>query len=127
MPYTDVHSGYGFAIGNVAAFDMSNPDAVVSPGGVGFDINCGVRLIRTNLTLKDVEDKKEKLAQALFDHIPVGVGSTGIIPTTKDDLEDALGMGMDWSLREGYSWAEDKEHWCVALRSCAPVVIEQPR
>ena len=108
-----MHSGYGFAIGNVAAFDMSDPEAVVSPGGVGFDINCGVRLIRTNLTVKDVEDKKEKLAQALFDHIPVGVGSTGIIPTTKDDLEEALGMGMDWSLREGYSWAEDKEHWCA--------------
>ena len=48
----DVHSGYGFAIGNVAAFDMSNPEAVVSPGGVGFDINCGVRLIRTNLVRK---------------------------------------------------------------------------
>ena len=106
----DVHSGYGFAIGNVAAFDMSDPEAIVSPGGVGFDINCGVRLIRTNLTLKDVEPLKEKLAQALFDHIPVGVGSTGIIPTTREDLEDALGMGMDWSLREGYSWAEDKEH-----------------
>ncbi len=59
----DVHSGYGFAIGNVAAFDMADPQAVVSPGGVGFDINCGVRLIRTNLTEKDVEGVKEQLAQ----------------------------------------------------------------
>eukprot|EP01025_Chloroclados_australasicus_P046696 TRINITY_DN5153_c0_g2_i2.p1 TRINITY_DN5153_c0_g2~~TRINITY_DN5153_c0_g2_i2.p1 ORF type:complete len:527 (+),score=62.11 TRINITY_DN5153_c0_g2_i2:58-1581(+) len=106
----DVHSGYGFAIGNVAAFDMSNPKAVVSPGGVGFDINCGVRLIRTNLMEKDILDKKEVMAQALFDHIPVGVGSQGIIPTNAKDLEAALEMGMDWSLREGYSWAEDKEH-----------------
>jgi tRNA-splicing ligase RtcB len=106
----DVHSGYGFAIGNVAAFDMSNPEAIVSPGGVGFDINCGVRLIRTNLTYKDVEDVKEVLAQSLFDHIPVGVGSQGIIPTTPEALEAALEMGMDWSLREGYAWAEDKEH-----------------
>eukprot|EP00879_Flechtneria_rotunda_P008297 GHRR01008691.1.p1 GENE.GHRR01008691.1~~GHRR01008691.1.p1 ORF type:complete len:507 (+),score=180.67 GHRR01008691.1:555-2075(+) len=106
----DVHSGYGFAIGNVAAFDMANPEAVVSPGGVGFDINCGVRLIRTNLTLADVEPVKEQLAQSLFDHIPVGVGSQGIIPTSAADLEAALEMGMDWSLREGYSWAEDKEH-----------------
>lgn len=57
----DVHSGYGFAIGNVAAFDMDNPDAIVSPGGVGFDINCGVRLIRTNLTEKDVQPVKVKL------------------------------------------------------------------
>eukprot|EP00397_Hematodinium_sp_SG-2012_P035158 GEMP01037790.1.p1 GENE.GEMP01037790.1~~GEMP01037790.1.p1 ORF type:complete len:508 (+),score=118.94 GEMP01037790.1:101-1624(+) len=106
----DVHSGYGFAIGNVAAFDMSNPKAIVSPGGVGFDINCGVRLLRTNLMEKDLVGVKEKLTQSLFDHIPVGVGSQGIIPTKEQDLEDALQLGMDWSLREGYSWAEDKEH-----------------
>lgn len=106
----DVHAGYGFAIGNVAAFDMSNPEAVVSPGGVGFDINCGVRLIRTNLTLEDIEPVQEKLTQSLFDHIPVGVGSKGVIPTKSSDLIEALEMGMDWSLREGYSWAEDKEH-----------------
>lgn len=100
----DVHSGYGFAIGNMAAFDMSDPDAVVSPGtspfsdpwlhhrtsltslligrpgGVGFDINCGVRLLRTNLDEGDVQPVKEQLAQSLFDHIPVGVGSKGVIP-----------------------------------------------
>eukprot|EP00887_Chlorella_sp_A99_P001451 scaffold8.g1451.t1 len=134
MAMPDVHSGYGFSIGNVAAFDMADPTAVVSPGGVGFDINCGVRLLRTNLTEADVAPLREQLAQALFDHIPVGVGSQGIIPTTARDLEEALEMGMDWSLREvgglargrggragmgvlrsgtasaGYSWAEDKEH-----------------
>ncbi|XP_066030070.1 RNA-splicing ligase RtcB homolog [Pocillopora verrucosa] len=76
----DVHSGYGFAIGNMAAFDMSLPEAVVSPG------------------------------KSLFDHIPVGVGSKGVIPMGAKDLEEALSMGMDWSLREGYAWAEDKEH-----------------
>ena len=70
----DVHSGYGFAIGNVAAFDMADPNAVVSTGGVGFDINCGVRVVRTNLNERDVTDIKERLAQSLFDHIPVGVG-----------------------------------------------------
>jgi tRNA-splicing ligase RtcB len=85
----DVHSGYGFAIGNTAAFDMDDPAAVVSPGGVGFDINCGVRLVRTNLTEADVAPVKETLAQALFDHIPVGVGSTGVVPMTAADL-DAL-------------------------------------
>ncbi|EDO48160.1 predicted protein [Nematostella vectensis] len=106
----DVHSGYGFAIGNMAAFDMSLPEAVVSPGGVGFDINCGVRLLRTNLEEKDVQPVKERLAQSLFDHIPVGVGSKGVIPMGAKDLEDALEMGVDWSLREGYAWAEDKEH-----------------
>ena len=71
----DIHSGYGFAIGNMAAFDCADPKAVVSPGGVGFDINCGVRLLRTNLHEKDVQPVKEQLTQSLFDHIPVGVGS----------------------------------------------------
>uniref|UniRef100_T1IMQ9 RNA-splicing ligase RtcB homolog n=1 Tax=Strigamia maritima TaxID=126957 RepID=T1IMQ9_STRMM len=106
----DVHSGYGFAIGNMAAFDMDDPTAVVSPGGVGFDINCGVRLLRTNLSEKDVLPIKEQLAQSLFDHIPVGVGSKGVIPMTALEMEEALEMGVDWSLREGYAWAEDKEH-----------------
>eukprot|EP01035_Chromulina_nebulosa_P029020 gene29020-38400_t len=106
----DLHSGYGFAIGNVAAFDMANPESIVSPGGVGFDINCGVRLLRTNLTEREVGPVREQLAQALFDHIPVGVGSKGVIPTTAADLNAALEMGIDWSLREGYAWAEDKEH-----------------
>lgn len=110
MGMPDLHSGYGFAIGNVAAFDMSDPEAVVSPGGVGFDINCGVRLIRTNLFEKDVIDIKEQLAQSLFDHIPVGVGSKGVIPTTMNDLDNVLEMGLDWSIREGYAWSEDKEH-----------------
>ena len=66
----------------MAAFDMADPNSVVSPGGVGFDINCGVRLLRTNLTEKDVQPLKEQLAHCLFDHIPVGVGSKGIIPMT---------------------------------------------
>jgi tRNA-splicing ligase RtcB (3'-phosphate/5'-hydroxy nucleic acid ligase) len=88
---------------------MEDPKSIVCPGGIGFDINCGVRLLRTNLTEKDVAPVKEKLTQALFDHIPVGVGSRGIIPTKASDLIDALDMGMDWSLREGYAWAEDKE------------------
>merc|ERR1719311_1869564 len=106
----DVHSGYGFAIGNVAAFNVADPTSIVSPGGVGFDINCGVRLLRTNLLYSDVEPLKERLAQSLFDHIPVGVGSQGIIPTKEKDMEEALQLGIDWSLREGYAWPEDKEH-----------------
>jgi len=106
----DVHSGYGFAIGNMAAFDMNDPKAVVSPGGVGFDINCGVRLLRTNLHEKDIQPIKEQLTQSLFDHIPVGVGSKGVIPINAQSLDEALEMGIDWSVREGYAWAEDKEH-----------------
>ncbi|KAL8426681.1 hypothetical protein Efla_005938 [Eimeria flavescens] len=103
-------AGYGFAIGNVAAFDEGDRQAVVSPGGVGFDINCGVRLLRTCLKEEDVKDKQEELAQALFDHIPVGVGSQGIIPCKMPDLEAALELGTDWLLRQGYAWTEDKEH-----------------
>ncbi|EGT47647.1 hypothetical protein CAEBREN_25556 [Caenorhabditis brenneri] len=106
----DIHSGYGFSIGNIAAFDLSNPESVISPGGVGFDINCGVRLLRTNLFEEDVKPVKEQLTQSLFDHIPVGVGSKGAIPMLASDLVECLEMGMDWTLREGYSWAEDKEH-----------------
>ncbi len=68
-----------------------------------------MRLIRTNLHYDDVKEVQEKLTQSLFDHIPVGVGSKGIIPTRNSDLVEALEMGMDWSLREGYAWAEDKE------------------
>ena len=70
----------------------------------------GVRLLRTNLMESDLKPVKETLAQSLFDHIPVGVGSMGIIPMKANDLEDALQLGMDWSLREGYAWPEDKEH-----------------
>jgi tRNA-splicing ligase RtcB len=107
----DVHSGYGFCIGNVAAMDMDDPEAVVSPGGVGFDINCGVRLIRTNLTEADVSGQmREDLCQALFDHIPVGVGQAGVIPLTMDDLDDVLLSGIDYCLREGYAWPEDRDH-----------------
>lgn len=106
----DMHTGYGFSIGNICAVDTANRDAVVSPGGIGFDINCGVRVVRTNLHQKDVEPVKEQLAQAIFDHIPVGVGSMGILPTTETILKDAIEHGLDWSVREGYAWAEDKEH-----------------
>ena len=110
---------------------MYEPDAIAAPGGVGFDINCGVRLIRTNLVYNDdFKAIQEELTQTLFNHIPVGVGSKGmnnsnnadnsdnsansanfdegVIPTKAADLVDALEMGMDWSLRQGYSWAEDK-------------------
>ena len=112
MAMPDVHSGYGFCIGNVAAFDMDDPDAIISPGGVGFDINCGVRLIRTNLTEEDVTGEiREQLAQALFDHIPVGVGTKGVIPVTPKDLDEVLLLGIDWAMREGYAWPEVSAAW----------------
>ena len=108
----DVHSGYGFCIGNVAAFDMDDEEAVISPGGVGFDINCGVRLIRTNLTEDDVPvgEKREELAQALFDYLPVGVGIEGDIPATEKDIDEILKIGIDWAIEKGYAWPDDKIH-----------------
>ncbi len=107
----DVHSGYGFCIGNVAAFDMEDPLAVVSPGGVGFDINCGVRLIRTNLTEADISgDMKEKLAEEMFQKIPVGVGRKGEIKCTEDDLDRLLTEGVDWAVEKGLAWPEDRDH-----------------
>ena len=83
---------------------MDNEESVVSPGGVGFDINCGIRLLRTSLMEEDVEGVKEQLSQSLFDHIPVGVGSRGVIPTSSESLESALELGMDWSVREGFEY-----------------------
>jgi tRNA-splicing ligase RtcB len=106
----DVHSGYGFCIGNVAAFDMEDPLAVVSPGGVGFDINCGVRLIRTNLTEDDVSgDVKEKLAEEMFKNIPVGVGKKGDFKCTEEDLDRLLAEGVDWAVEKGLAWPEDRD------------------
>lgn len=90
----DIHSGYGFAIGNMAAFDANDPLAVVSPGGVGFDINCGVRLLRTNLHEKDLLPVKEQLTQMLFDHIPVGVGSKGVIPMNAKYVPESLFVSL---------------------------------
>ena len=115
----DAHSGYGFSIGNVAAFDMDDPEAVVVPGGIGFDINCGVRLVRTNLSEGDLrrvvdagtgERVQDRLAQAVFDHIPVGVGKIGMVRIDAQRLDEILELGVDWALREGYAWQEDKEH-----------------
>lgn len=106
----DVHSGYGFAIGNIAAMDMNDPDSVVSPGGVGFDINCGVRLLRTNLFEKDVQPLRDQICSSLFESIPVGVGSKGSIPMNERALKEATETGMDWCIKEGYAWKEDREH-----------------
>jgi len=105
----DWHFGYGLPIGGVVATDTEHGDygGAISPGGVGFDINCGVRLIRTNLMEEDVTgDVREQLAQALFDHIPVGVGTKGIIPVTPKELDEVLLLGIDWAMREGYAWPE---------------------
>lgn len=106
----DVHSGYGFAIGNVAAFDTASSEAVVSPGGVGFDINCGVRLVRTNLVESDIDAPlNDRLAQAMFEQIPVGVGRRGPIAICGGDMDAALTSGIDWAVERGFAWPEDRD------------------
>jgi tRNA-splicing ligase RtcB len=105
----DIHSGYGFAIGNVAAFDMADPEAIVSPGGVGFDINCGVRLIRTNLTEDQVAPLKEQVCEALYNAIPVGVGEGCSVKINRQELDDILNNGLDFAIKNGFAWESDKE------------------
>ena len=103
----DIHFGYGFPIGGVAAFSARN--GVVSPGGVGFDINCGVRLIKSNLVLEDVEDHLDELTEKLFQNIPSGVGSKGKIRLKKGEINDVLDYGAEWAVKNGYGWEEDLE------------------
>ena len=103
----DIHFGYGFPIGGVAAFSLRN--GIVSPGGVGFDINCGVRLIKSNLTLEDVEDNLDELTEKLFKNIPSGVGSKGRIRLDENEINDVLDYGAEWAVNNGYGWPEDLE------------------
>eukprot|EP01023_Acetabularia_acetabulum_P015338 TRINITY_DN17422_c0_g1_i3.p1 TRINITY_DN17422_c0_g1~~TRINITY_DN17422_c0_g1_i3.p1 ORF type:complete len:403 (-),score=86.82 TRINITY_DN17422_c0_g1_i3:840-2048(-) len=87
---------------------MEDPNAVVSPGGVGFDINCGVRLLRTNLMEKDVVDVRSRLADAVYHAVPVGVGSSSLCQLTKAELNEVLKDGMKWAERKGHCWPEDR-------------------
>ncbi|KAK8871223.1 hypothetical protein M9Y10_009137 [Tritrichomonas musculus] len=103
----DMHSGYGFSIGGVAAFDTSDPQAIISPGGVGYDINCGVRCVTTNLTVDEVAPMKKELVQALYDNIPVGVGGKRKGFIQMEDLDDVLSKGATWALEHGYADEED--------------------
>jgi tRNA-splicing ligase RtcB (3'-phosphate/5'-hydroxy nucleic acid ligase) len=101
----DIHWGYGFPIGGVAAFDMD--DGVISPGGVGYDINCGVRLLRTDLEQKEIAPRLQMLVDALFRAIPSGVGSTGAIKLNEKEEKRVLQSGARWGVQNGYGGAED--------------------
>ncbi len=101
----DIHWGYGFPIGGVAAFDLD--DGIISPGGVGYDINCGVRLACTNLTLPDVSDSLEALAGQMQRQIPTGVGQKGEIRLTNSELKKVLKQGAQWAINQGYGSAAD--------------------
>src|SRR5581483_8456522 len=105
----DIHWGYGFPIGGVAAVDAE--EGVISPGGVGYDINCGVRLARTNLQFAEVEQKIPRLIDTLFARIPAGVGSEGAIPGLgEQELRKVVTEGAQWALRNGYATQRDLEH-----------------
>jgi tRNA-splicing ligase RtcB len=105
----DAHQGYGFPIGGVAAFDIDK--GVISPGGVGYDINCSVRLLRTNLTLKDIEKKgKKELIHSLFRTVPSGVGRGGKLKLSKKELDEVLINGTQWAVKKGYGVKEDYIH-----------------
>ncbi|MCS7203911.1 MAG: RtcB family protein [Thermodesulfovibrio sp.] len=101
----DIHTGYGFAIGGVAAFDVE--EGIISPGGVGYDINCGVRLLRSNFTKEEVEPKIRELVDLLYAYIPSGVGSTGKIKLSAKDSEEVVTKGALWAVQNGYGEAED--------------------
>jgi tRNA-splicing ligase RtcB len=103
----DIHWGYGFPIGGVAAFDLET--GIISPGGVGYDINCGCRLMATQLTLDDVRDRVQDLTAALYRRIPTGVGSTGYVRLSGKDQKKVLEEGARWAVRAGFGSAQDLE------------------
>jgi len=107
MAMPDIHMGYGFAIGGVAAFDLKN--GIVSPGGVGYDINCGVRLLRSNLLREDVLPKMKDLVSVLYNEIPSGVGSKGKVRLGADDQKKILLKGARWAVEQGFGDAGDLE------------------
>ncbi len=104
----DAHWGYGFPIGGVAAFDPEE-GGVVSPGGVGYDINCGVRLLRSNLRLEDLESRLERLINVLFEHVPCGVGVGGRIKLSSKEVREVLVKGARWAVEKGMGVREDLE------------------
>lgn len=101
----DGHSGYGFPIGGVAAMDTEN--GVISPGGIGFDINCGMRLVLTNLTADDVKPHIKKLVDELYLKVPAGVGSKGFVKLSHNEFKEAVELGAKWCVEKGYGWEED--------------------
>jgi tRNA-splicing ligase RtcB len=107
MAMPDVHTGYGFAIGGVAAFSLK--EGIVSPGGVGYDINCGVRLLKSNLTKAEVLPKIKDLVSVLYNDIPSGVGSKGKIRLGPGDEKKLLLKGARWATEQGFGDAEDLE------------------
>ncbi len=107
MAMPDIHWGYGFPIGGVAAVDADSGS--ISPGGIGFDINCGVRLIKTDLTLDDIKGKENELVDELYRNVPSGLGSKGLTHVGYKELDEILSRGSKWAVENGYGWERDLE------------------
>ncbi|MFH1416354.1 MAG: RtcB family protein [Elusimicrobiota bacterium] len=108
MAMPDIHYGYGFPIGGVAAFDTEK--GVISPGGIGYDINCGVRLLRTSITENDLKEEDIKgLCKEIYENVPAGVGCTGKIKLQKKDVKNVLKNGAAWAVKNGYGKVADLE------------------
>ncbi|HEV2167095.1 MAG TPA: RtcB family protein, partial [Thermoplasmata archaeon] len=101
----DIHFGYGFPVGGVAAFDLS--EGVVSPGGIGYDINCGVRLLRTPYRVDEVVGRLRQLVDALYREVPTGVGSKGGLTLSAGEVDEVLAGGARWAVEHGHGEAAD--------------------
>lgn len=101
----DAHQGYGFPIGGVAAFDLES--GVISPGGVGYDINCGVRVLRTDFFEKDILDRRKELLAEIFREVPAGLGKGGIMRLSQSVLREVCEKGAEWAVENGYGTRED--------------------
>ena len=104
----DGHQGYGFPVGGVGATDTES--GCLSPGSVGYDINCGVRMVKTNLTYSDIEGREEEIVDRLFDRVPSGLGAGGVVEADTATVTDILDRGMEWARAEGYAVQSDLDH-----------------
>ena len=104
----DIHQGYGMPVGGVIATEL--PDGIISPGAVGYDINCGVRLLASHVRVEDVQPYLKELATALYQNCPSGVGSEGSVPLNNKDLDEVLESGAEWTLKKGYASQQDLRH-----------------
>jgi len=104
----DGHQGYGFPVGGVAGIDAE--EGCISPGAVGYDVNCGVRMINTNLSYDDLRGREEELVDALFDAVPSGLGGGGVVESDISTVESVLNRGVDWALEHGYAVEDDLTH-----------------
>jgi len=104
----DAHQGYGFCVGGVAAFDLKK--GIISPGGIGYDINCGVRLLRTNLSKEEFLKKRKEVLHQMSRDVPSGVGRGSELRLSEKELNEVLDLGSHWALQKGYATKSDIEH-----------------